>query len=65
MNDHPWGYDYWSSRLDEAQAEYDALPRWRWFKRSSLMEAIRATRQIVIVEGRVELDRLRKARGEN
>lgn len=62
--DHPWGYDHWSARLDEEQAKYDALPRWRWLKRSNQMEAIRMTRHIVIAEGRAELARIRRARGE-
>ena len=56
-------YDYWSARLDQMQAEYDAIPRWRWLKRSNQMEAIRMTRQIVIAEGRNELRRLKKELG--
>ena len=65
MNDQSWGYEYWGARLDALQAEYDALPRWRWFKRSNLMEAIRTTRRIVIAEGHAELARLRRERGGN
>jgi hypothetical protein len=62
--DQPWGYDYWSARLDQMQTEYDAIPRWRWLKRSNRMEAIRMTRQIVIAECRIELGRLTKKLGD-
>jgi hypothetical protein len=63
--DHPWGYDYWSARLEQMQAEYDAIPHWRWLKRSNRLEAIRATRQIVLAEARAELARLNKKLGKD
>jgi hypothetical protein len=63
--DHPWGYEYWSARLDQEQAKFDALPRWRWIKRSNQLEAIRMIRKIVIAEGYAEVDRLRREREGN
>jgi hypothetical protein len=63
--DHPWGYDYWNARLDQEQAKYDAIPRWRWLKRSNQLEAIRMIRKIVIAEAHAELRRLSKKLGKD
>lgn len=57
--------NYWQKRFKESEAKYAALPRWRWLKRSNLLEQIRMERRFAIQEMREQAAELRRKLGKD
>lgn len=59
----PYGAEHWRIERSKIEAQINALPKWRWFKRSNLREAHRTIVQVERHELAVELDELKRKLG--